>query len=514
MLPGRRLQPHSCMCDRTRLDCTRMWMALSVHTQLLGVVILCFGVPARGVEGVDANHASTSMITGMDEVARVFREGDRRDRILAAMALGGGNRDIGRMLVEALNDKDASIRKAAISGLSELRWQPAVQAIALRLGDTEASARKMAAKALGNIGGPKAASALLIGIEAADANDASAIAAMLEALDETGASEAVAVAVSLARHPEAEVRSAAFVVLGKYRHFAAMDSMLRGLDGESKDVRAAALIALRRTVPPVRGSWDNVPELIKWLKSSSAQRRWYSLWRLAVIKDPNAVGAIMKVYPDEDDDVTSQAALALGAVGGEDATRALLDTLRSAKDPLLWSSAAVGLALHHERRAVPLLVENVTHPWNYHASLLALAEIGGQQAVEGAKRAYKVFKLTEPAVCLKVLAKLGDEDAWQELLKAARSTESAEARARVAPLLAYADEKRAIDPLVMLLHDKDARVRQAAAAAMAGMADLPPRARETLKESLADPDSEVRATAATALRYWRIRHLNTREKHP
>jgi len=330
--------------------------------------------------------------------------------------------------------------------------------------------------------------------------------ALLEALDEMGAREAPEAAISLVRHRAGQVRAAAFGVLGNRRHFEAKDEMLRGLDDADNDVRAAALISLQRTVPQAQGSWDSVTELVKWLDSSSAQRRQYSLWRLAIVEDPNTVEAITKVLLGEDGNIASHAALALAGIRGEDATKALLDALKSAGNTQVWVAAG-----GRERRAVPLLLDRISKGGlGSQSALFPLAEIGGPGVLEGAKHACRgrSLELFNPALYWGIKAKLGDKESWQKLLACAKNVKSHKDRITAAGWLTYANKASAIDPLVDLLADEDDEVRQAAAAAMTVIAELPPRAREALKKALDDSQAPVRSAAATALRNWRIKRTD------
>lgn len=261
-------------CGWIRVDLVCVCPAWLAKTVALAVAMLCSCTPALAVETRDPN-APPPRTINVDEAVRLLNEGGPFDRAMVAMALRHGNREVMGLLLDMLDEESGVVRRAALLSLGELRCRGAVAAVGGQLRDEDTDVRDLAAKALGKIGGSQAVAYLLEGIEAAAPDDGDFVSVALEALDEMGAPEASEVAMSLVRHRAGQVREAALGILGNRRHFEAMSEMLRGLDDVDDDVRAAAIVSLQRTVPEAQGNWDNVTELVKWLDSSSAQRRQY-----------------------------------------------------------------------------------------------------------------------------------------------------------------------------------------------------------------------------------------------
>jgi len=234
--------------------------------------------------------AAEAKAVRMEALIRTLRD-DRWDRSgarrEAAKALGeiGGTRAV-EPLIEALKDKEVTVRAIAARSLGEIGDERAVEPLAESLKSRKlqfAFARKAATEALAKIGSDRAIEALLKTLElnesphvleaAADAfgqmGDARAVeplirllkdrielpwlpgvtdvlAKAIRALGEIGDARAIDTLVQGLRHKNRKVRTAAAEALGKIGDARALEPLTKALEDRDKRVREAVEGALER----------------------------------------------------------------------------------------------------------------------------------------------------------------------------------------------------------------------------------------------------------------------------
>jgi HEAT repeat protein len=273
------------------------------------------------------------------------------------------------------------------------------------------------------------------------------------------------VAIEALRNENRPVRAMAARACGKFRDPLAIQPLAQCLHDETRDFNLQHLYLLslvqigpeaygplleaakackeevRFAIPrTVAGTWgaEALPQLIGFLDNPDSYVRWSAAYELGGLKDSRATGALIRRLDDGDTNVASYSATALGEIGDPAAIPPLLKLLRDAR------------------------VEN-----------------GVRIAAAGA------------------LARMGRADGRKYLLEMAQSPKTLD-RAQAAETLGTGKIKGATDPLLSLLADRDAAVRLQAVQAIAKFSD--PRVIPAVKKLLNDPDSDVRQSAADALK--------------
>jgi HEAT repeat protein len=189
---------------------------------------------------------------------------DEVHTLVAAHGLGGplgpylcrvlgacGRTDDRRLLLGALRDESAVLRRAAADALSGLGADPAVtEALVFALSDESISVRAAAARALGNLGAAAAVPALA-GVargsaqEGGGRDDEPAVrAAALRALGLIGDAAALPTLRALCTHADGALASVALEMLGRLGTAADEPALLAGLQHEDTEAVKAAVRAL------------------------------------------------------------------------------------------------------------------------------------------------------------------------------------------------------------------------------------------------------------------------------
>ncbi|MBM3500761.1 MAG: HEAT repeat domain-containing protein, partial [Armatimonadetes bacterium] len=165
-------------------------------------------------------------------------------------------------------------------------------------------ARAAAARALGELGDPRAVEGL--GAALGDATEA--------------------------------VRAEAAEALGELEAQGAIPALVSALGDHSDRVRQSSVSALRRLGLPA------VEALLTELRSAEDSRRWRAAWALGECAAPSAADPLLRALQDESENVRAQAALALGGIGARHAVKALRRAAAEDNAPSVREAAALALA--------------------------------------------------------------------------------------------------------------------------------------------------------------------------
>jgi len=242
-------------------------------------------------------------------------------------------------LVEMLRSRDKAVRDAAYESLTEA-GAPAVPRLIAALEDNDPNIREYAAGALGNIGDERAVEPLMDMLRTAHVR-----------------------------------RYVAAWALGEVNAAGAVDLLIETM-GEPNDAlqkeSARALIKIGD---------KSVPALIKALESPVPDRRKYACRALGVIQDHRAEARLIARLKDEDGDVVSAAALALGTAGTKESVTPLIDALNHG-NMTTRVNASIALGQLDAKDAVgPLekIMESDTDPYVREWSARALENITGNR---------------------------------------------------------------------------------------------------------------------------------------
>jgi len=211
-----------------------------------------------------------------------------------------------------------------------------------------------------------------------------------------------------------------------------------------------------------------------------------------------AVGPLIAALADPAESTRERAATALGDIGDPRAVAPLIAALDvPGRRESARKAAARALGKLRDARAVDPLItalQDTGLPRVSTAAAEALGKIGDPRAVGPLLAAYHDMR----APTLGALVEIG-APAIEPLATALHSSQEASRRCAVLALHDIGGPS-AVEPLITALHDESAPVRQAAAVALGKAGGT--RVMEPLIAALHDDDDEVRGTAAEILEAW------------
>jgi hypothetical protein len=150
-------------------------------------------------------------------------------------------------LVQALKDKEASVRSSAAFALGKIGNPTAVSALVQALEDKEPSVGENASYALGSIGNSTAVNAL---IDVLTHEDSIVYESAALALGALGNAAAVDGLVKAFKGEDSNIRKLAASLLGKISNHAAVNGLVQALQDENQDVRKEAASVLKKVSKP------------------------------------------------------------------------------------------------------------------------------------------------------------------------------------------------------------------------------------------------------------------------
>jgi HEAT repeat protein len=400
-------------------------------------------------------------------------------------------------LIDALGDKNSSLRTEAVEALGRTGFAGAVDPLLKVLRDEDWWVRSRAAEALGKIGSPEAVIALKEGLrdEALRVRLDAA-----ESLGKIGSADAIGVLVEGFRDQPAAVFLEVVNILGKNGSPEAINvvcstkvvrSLTEALRDTNADVRWHAAQYLGNI-----GSFEAIDALTMVLKDESEIVREMAADALGKIGSREAVDILIEMFKNKDVPTRKHGAHALGLLGSPTPEERLLDVIFNG-----WSLS--GRVLDRDRsvtlKAVTILVEALADEDESvrEESACALGKIGFSEAGDPLLGA---LKDKNPLVCVEAARALGVIRSPQAIRCLAKTLKDKDAGVRLsaAQALGVIRSPQAIRCLAKTLKDKDAGVRLSAAHALVEIGSS--KVTRALTGALEDENQEVRSFAAKALK--------------
>lgn len=403
------------------------------------------------------------------------------------------------VLVEALGDPDAEMRRRAAESLGYRPREGADAALLARLerGETSARVRSAIYRALGAIGAASALPALARCL--AGESDIAARASCAGALANIDDPEALVLALDGVGDSDLPVRLHAIASLGNFADARAVEALEAWTKDEDARIRDTALLALGNTRTPAAtrillaalGEADDAGLLLTLLRA------------LALAADPVAADALREFLARSDDEnLRRHALVALARAQAEGSEALFLDALASA-DP---ASRALGLAIlreHGEPAQVPAIVAHAQRDVDG-----LFGRDGKRQLAPGTETRARLALLSEYLRTVNRLDPAGGGPLFARLAAPRAVDRASTAGLRLAQQLhelrwqalyglGYARAETADKLLLTALDDRDARIRAVALRSLGVRGEG--RHHAAIRAMLGDAAAEVRWQAARVL---------------
>ena len=273
----------------------------------------------------------------VEPLLEALSDNDVRVRWSAAKALGqiGDPRAV-EPLLEALSDENIGIRRSLAEALGHIGDRRAVEPLLEVLSDENVGIRVSAVKALGHIGDRRAVKHL---IEVLSDDDVRVRRSTAGALGEIGDQSAVEPLLEILRCDDVRVLGSVAEALGKIGDPRAVKRLLEVLIDENPYIRRRAVGALGKIGDP-----RVIKPLLEALSDKNPNVRERVAGALGEIGDQSAVEPLLKALSDEDFLVRRSAAGALGAIGNRRAIESLRSVIEDENElPTVRTAAATAL---------------------------------------------------------------------------------------------------------------------------------------------------------------------------
>lgn len=259
-------------------------------------------------------------------------------RVRAAELLGQlGDRRATKPLIEALDDSDRGVRRAAALALGQLQDHQAVPPLLKVLQtSSDPSVRGAAAFALGLIEDRRAVEPLINSLKDPDA---SVRISSAMALGRLGDPRAVEPLLALPHDKAHQACLPIAIALGRIKNERAITPLLDGLSDKNPDVCMNSAIAL-----VLIGNKSEVEPLIKALQSQNPIVRRSAAYALGLLNDKRATTPLIARLHDANVQVRLSAVKALGHLKDWQSVAALLRAARSDNEASVRSSAKKALS--------------------------------------------------------------------------------------------------------------------------------------------------------------------------
>lgn len=315
-------------------------------------------------------------------------------------------------------------RMLAAERLGLSRWSEAVPSLieALR-SDEDLFVRNAAAQSLGRLGDPRAVEPLIAAMlqDIAVREQASkALAAIDGPIVETRLK-------SLARDQDPIARGYALEALALLNSDGHLSPFLEeGMKDSSPSVRRQAAEALRASTSKEGQPTD---PLIRFLRSPDPLIRAHAVEDMGLTQEASYVPFLIESSSnDPDEGVRGAACVALGRIGTDEATDALLRLLADPRAPT--EEVLMGLAYTHKERAVePIIAAYEREGFPRQEAIATLAELGGSRVTDFFKERLEVERGSVRRSVMGALADMRDQAAVEALIAAFESDPANQVRA-------------------------------------------------------------------------------------
>jgi len=282
----------------------------------------------------------------LEPLVSLLKDESRDVRATAADALGtlADARGV-EPLLGALKDKDSLVRATAARSLGVIKDQRAVLPLIAALKDDANNVIAASAWALGQIGDPRAVMPLAVVLD--ECGNANARWAAASALGLTKDPRALDPLLSVTNHGYLADRSSAAYALGVLGDPHAVDSLVVLLSDADNNVRGAAADSLgrigdKRAVSPLARAFANEKDdqvrpalaealgllgdtsfLMELLRHPDPSAKSEVIRAIGRVREPAAVKPLIAILSSRDESLTEDAAIALEAIGTEEACKAV-----------------------------------------------------------------------------------------------------------------------------------------------------------------------------------------------
>lgn len=453
------------------------------------------------------------------------------------------------VLIEALRDNSAKVRRAAASSLSGFAetlsgtsqpeeagstlainvpsvLRPAVPALIACLRDSNLDVRYSAAEALGRIRDQQAIGPLLNALRSKTADEtafsytdaldkmtnANSFAQLINALksdseavkqyavaamDKVVDARAIPELIKALKDPDVEVRKTAVKCLGKLNAREAFSGLAEAVKDSNEQVRQKAIFSLAQLRMP-----EALPVFIAALKDRSWRVRLYAAKAINLSPDPSAVPALLGVLNDPEDEVSNEVVSALNKLKRDpQALPYFVRILKESKEDFVREYAASALGNTRSQSVVPDLVEALKdRDENVRRnSAEALGKICDRRTVPVLLSALKESSPKVRAAAALALYNIGDQSTVPDLIRALGDADfnvSFAANKGLERMLEFPDDAM-IERIRPMLGDANEKIRVFTAKKIAELKNE--QAVRILMEFVRTGSDDVRRTAITAL---------------
>ncbi len=425
-------------------------------------------------------------------------------------------------LVEALRDESALVRTAAASSLAHFDDASSIPPLVAALNDSDWHVRATAIKTLSSLANDKERVAKIIDPIAARLQDdqyALVRDRAADALARPNDEKAVVALVQAIVSENREARFHAHEAIISCRAVAALPQLAKHVHDSNRDVREKIIHIFGEI-----GSGDQLPYVKDALNDADPIVRLAAIQALRKLQGPGLLEALQAKCSDTDPNVRTESARALGAIGDRKAVPKLVELLHD-DNGFVRGAAAESLGQLGDRTATVALIQVLTGEKPHAATgseqegLVISTQPGTLPEIARLKAVEEKISAT------KALGDIRDPVAVDALIEHGLKAEDPGLRAESAVSLGKIGEDRAVKPLeatvrpyydtvpedsqgvtistgpidetVRVRKEKESRVRASVAWALGQIAD--PSAQEILRRAMNDQNSLVRDAAAEAL---------------
>jgi HEAT repeat protein len=360
------------------------------------------------------------------------------------------------LLIQALQDEDASVRWAAVEALGEQGERAPLDLLIQALQDEDEDVHSAAVEALGKLGERAPLDLLIQALQDEDVRWAA-----VEALGEQGERAPLDLLIQALQDEDASVRSTAVAALGKLGERASIELFIQALQDKHENVRRAAVEALGKL-----GERASIELFIQALQDEDASVRWAAVEALGKLGERASIELFIQALQDKDENVRRAAVEALGKLGERVPLDLFIQTLQN--ESVFVQNTLIEV-LSKQREKIPfsrIFEAIITSNWSVRrAAVEALGKLGERAPLDLFIQALQDKDEDVRRAAVEALGKLG-ERASIELFIQALQDEDEDVRRAAVEALGKLGERASIELFIQALQDKDEDVRRAAVEAL------------------------------------------------